>query len=115
MSDSDFKLLTSVVGWAHWLLPITLSLAATLLVRTRVRSLLGYLAFAALTCFGLYTFASMISWPWRFDYEPETPSDQIALLVVSRGVVVLALSAILSVPMLYWLHRLMRKTSGGDT
>lgn len=110
MSDSDFKLLTSVVGWAHYLLPITFSLVATLLVRTRVRSVLGYLAFAALTCFGLYTLASLISLPWRFDFEPKTLPDQIALIVVSRGVVVLGLSAILSVPMLYWLQRLMRKT-----
>jgi hypothetical protein len=115
VSDSDFKTLTSAVGWAHVLWPIAFSLVATVLVRTRVRSIPGYFTIAALACFGLNTFSSLVTWSWRFDFEPKTPSDQIALLVVSRGVTVLVLSAVLSVPVLYWLHRLMRRISGGDT
>jgi hypothetical protein len=57
----------------------------------------------------------MLSFNWQLNFSPQDQSDEIALAVVSHGTAVLVLTALLSLPMLYWLHALMRRRRAGDT
>lgn len=109
VSESDFKALTNAVLWAAWLWPPIAIGVAGILLRSRLRSAVVFVTFGVLASFGVYWLVGALSLGARVNYLAKSVDDQIMLAVVGFALATLIVSVAISLPLLYWLYRALRK------